>query len=236
MPYLREQAKKKSELYENILSGDVLEYQNKINTLRNRLNLSGSVDAKQPIRDEDGTLVSFESSIEGVALEDEFQEVRLEKKQSYFAGDVDNEFTFFEPSQFNPSQNETTNETTETSETDEETIQFQNTNRDYLIQFINEYFGQDYTPSISTDLLHEKIKQFFSENRSDKKGRNAEGWENFRENKKREVRGISKSRLGEMKKDLRQFRYDDVIENHLYRTLQGQRLWLRLNLPYVKDV
>ena len=39
-----------------------------------------------------------------------------------------------------------------------------------------------------------------------------------------------------MKKDLRQFRYDDVIENHLYRTLQGQRLWLRLNLPYVKDV
>ena len=62
----------------------------------------------------------------------------------------------FEPSQFNSSQNETTNETTETSETDEETIQFQNTNRDYLIQFINEYFGQDYTPSISTDLLHEK--------------------------------------------------------------------------------
>ena len=160
MPYLREQAKKKSELYENILSGDVLEYQNKINTLRNRLNLSGSVDAKQPIRDEDGTLVSFESSIEGVALEEEFQEVRLEKKQNYFAGDVDNEFTFFEPSQFNSSQNETT-ETTETSETDEEVIQFQNTNRDYLIQFINEYFGQDYTPSISTDLLHEKIKQFF---------------------------------------------------------------------------
>ena len=224
MPYLREQAKKKSELYENILSGDVLEYQNKINTLRNRLNLSGSVDAKQPIRDEDGTLVSFESSIEGVALEEEFQEVRLEKKQNYFAGDVDNEFTFFDPSQFNSSQNETT-ETTETSETDEEIIQFQNTNRDYLIQFINEYFGQDYTPSISTDLLHEKIKQFFSENRKDKKGRNAEGWEDFRQNK-----------LGEMKKDLRQFRYDDVIENHLYRTLQGQRLWLRLNLPYVKDV
>ena len=43
MPYLREQAKKKSELYENILSGDVfLEYQNRINTLRNRLNISGS--------------------------------------------------------------------------------------------------------------------------------------------------------------------------------------------------
>ena len=39
MPYLREQAKKKSELYENILSGDVLEYQNRINTLRNRLNI-----------------------------------------------------------------------------------------------------------------------------------------------------------------------------------------------------
>ena len=183
-------------MYENILSGDVLEYQNRINTLRNRLNISVQM-MQQPIRDEDGTLVSFESSIEGVILEDEFQEVRLEK-QSYFAGDVDNEFTF-EPSQFNSSQNETTNETTETSETDEETIQFQNTNRDYLIQFINEYFGQDYTPSISTDLLHEN-KQFFSENRSDKKGRTKVG--KTLEKIKREVRGISKSRLGEMKKDL----------------------------------
>ncbi len=39
-----------------------------------------------------------------------------------------------------------------------------------------------------------------------------------------------------MKKDLRQFRYDDVIENHLYRTRKGQEIWLKLGLPYVQDI
>ena len=29
--------------------------------------------------------------------------------------------------------------------------------------------------------------------------------------------------------------YDEVIENHLYRTPQGQRIWLRLGFPYIED-
>ena len=29
--------------------------------------------------------------------------------------------------------------------------------------------------------------------------------------------------------------YDELIENHLYRTPQGQRIWLRLGFPYIVD-
>jgi hypothetical protein len=68
-----------------------------------------------------------------------------------------------------------------------------------------------------------------------KKNRNADGWEEFRKNKKRKVRGISNSRYKEVKKDLRTFRYDEVVEDHLYRTLIGQEIWLKLGFPYIID-
>mgnify|MGYP000424244821 CR=1 FL=1 len=87
---------------------------------------------------------------------------------------------------------------------------------------------------ISTDLLHNKLLQFFDENR--KKGNNAQGWEEFRINKKRKAAGISGDRYGKVKKDLRDFQYDELIENHLYRTTQGQRIWLRLGFPYIVDL
>ena len=90
MPYLPSDAKKKSELYDNVLSGDVLEYQNEIEDLKKSLNISGSVvDAKQPLRDSSGVLQSFESRVDGVSLEEDFQQVRLENKQQYFVGELD---------------------------------------------------------------------------------------------------------------------------------------------------
>jgi len=67
------------------------------------------------------------------------------------------------------------------------------------------------------------------------KGKNADGWEDFRLNKKREVRGISGKRFKEVKKDLRNFRYDEIVEDHLYRTLIGQEIWLKLGFPYIVD-
>jgi hypothetical protein len=235
MPYLPSEAKKKSELYDNVLSGDVLEYQNEIEDLKKSLNISGSVvDAKQPLRDSSGVLQSFESRVDGVSLEEDFQQVRLENKQQFFVGELDNSFSFF----FDDNQQGeevTDSDTTTEEQISTEQVEFQATVRDYLIQFINEYFNEENTPDISTDALHEKIIKFFKENMKDKKGKNADGWEDFRLNKKREVRGISVKRLMEIFKDLKSFRYDEIVEDHLYRTLQGQRIWLRLGFPYIVD-
>ena len=96
MPYRIKDVRLKSEHYNNILNGDVEEYQNEIDDLKAKLNVSGSVvDSKQPLRDEQGRLVSFESSIDGISLEEDNQQVRLENKQQFFVGDIDNSFTHY---------------------------------------------------------------------------------------------------------------------------------------------
>ena len=52
-------------------------------------------DANTPLRDEDGILVSFESETPGISLEEDYEEVRLENKQFFFTGQIDNEFTYY---------------------------------------------------------------------------------------------------------------------------------------------
>jgi len=228
MPYLPSEAAKKSEKYDNIINGDIREYQSEINDLKGKQQVSASVDANSPLRDEDGVLVSFESATPGISLEEDFEEVRLENKQFFFTGQIDNEFTYY----FQPiATDDTTDTTTNTANTKE--IEFALTLRDYLIQFVNEYFAEEFTPEISTDKLHNRLLQFFDENRS--KGSNAQGWEEFRLNKSRKAAGISGKRFGKVKKDLRDFQYDELIENHLYRTPKGQEIWLRLGFPYIVD-
>ena len=253
MPYLPSDAKKKSELYDNVLSGDVLEYQNEIEDLKKSLNISGSVvDAKQPLRDSSGVLQSFESRVDGVSLEEDFQQVRLENKQQYFVGELDNSFSFFFDEE-QQGQETTDSDTTTEEQISTEQVEFQATVRDYLIQFVNEHFKEENTPDISTDRLHEKLTEFFKTEYDRyigkayggtlmglvtaqlNKGKNADGWEDFRLNKKREVRGISGKRFKEVKKDLRNFRYDEIVEDHLYRTLIGQEIWLKLGFPYIVD-
>ena len=161
MPYLPSDAKKKSELYDNVLSGDVLEYQNEIEDLKKSLNISGSVvDAKQPLRDSSGVLQSFESRVDGVSLEEDFQQVRLENKQQYFVGELDNSFSFFFDEE-QQGQETTDSDTTTEEQISTEEVEFQATIRDYLIQFVNEHFKEENTPDISTDRLHEKLTEFF---------------------------------------------------------------------------
>ncbi len=228
MPYLPSDAAKKSQLYNNIINGDTLEYQSEIDDLKNKQQVSASVDSNSPLRDEDGVLVSFESETPGISLEEDFEEIRLENKQFFFTGQIDNQFTYY----FQPLVNgDTTDTTTTTTNTKE--VEFALTLRDYLIQFVNEYFSEENGPDVSTDKLHNKLLQFFDENRS--KGNNAQGWEEFRLNESRKAAGISGKRFGKVKKDLRDFQYDELIENHLYRTPQGQRIWLRLGFPYIVD-
>ena len=234
MPYLPSDARKKSEEYNNILSGDVIEYQNTIEDLKKSLNISGSVvDAKAPLRNSEGILQSFEGSIDGLSLEEDFQQVRLENKQQFFTGQLDNSFSFFGAGQDSSTTDSATDTAINPITTD--IIEFQATIRDYLIQFINEHFKEENTPDMSTDALHEKILKFFTENKKDKKNVNADGWEAFRINTKRNVRGISGKRLIEIFKDLKNFRYDEIVEDHLYRTVIGQRIWLQLEFPYVID-
>ena len=253
MPYLRSEARKKSELYDNVLGGDVLEYQNEIEDLKKSLNISGSVvDSKQPLRDSSGVLQSFESSVDGLSLEQDFQEVRLENKQQFFVGELDNSFSFFFDGE-QQGEGTTDSDTTTEEQISTEQVEFQATVRDYLIQFVNEHFKEENTPDISTDRLHEKLTEFFKTEYDRyigkayggtlmglvtaqlNKGKNADGWEDFRLNKKREVRGISRDRFNEVKKDLRNFRYDQIVEDHLYRTLIGQEIWLKLGFPYITD-
>ena len=253
MPYLPSEARKKSELYDNVLGGDVLEYQNEIEDLKKSLNISGSVvDSKQPLRDSSGVLQSFESSVDGLSLEQDFQEVRLENKQQFFVGELDNSFSFFFDGE-QQGEGTTDSDTTTEEQISTEEVEFQATVRDYLIQFVNEHFKEENTPDISTDRLHEKLTEFFRTEYDRyigklanggltgfvvtqlNRGKNADGWEDFRLNKKREVRGISRDRFNEVKKDLRSFRYDEVVEDHLYRTLIGQEIWLKLGFPYITD-
>ena len=232
MPYLPSDAEKKSELYNKIINANRFELSSRIENLKNQQNISGSIDANTPLRDDDGFLVSFESEEAGIALEESFEDVRLQNTQRFYTKKVENDFTFFIPK----SQTDESIEVTETEEVSEEEVEFQMTNRDFLIQFVNEYFSEEFDPDMSTKLLHSRIIQFFNENRGfDIQGRNAEGWEKFRLNKDREVRGISRRRYKRMKKDLKNFTYDEVIENHIYRTYKGQEIWLKLGLPYVED-
>jgi len=187
-----------------------------------------------------------------LSLEEDFQEVRLENKQQFFVGELDNSFSFF----FDEGQQgegTTDSDTTTEEQISTEEVEFQATVRDYLIQFVNEHFKEENTPDISTDRLPEKLTEFFKTEYDRyigkayggtlmglvtaklNKGKNADGWEDFRLNKKREVRGISGKRFKEVKKDLRNFRYDEIVEDHLYRTLIGQEIWLKLGFPYIVD-
>ena len=94
MPYLPSDAAKKSEIYNNILNGSEIEYQKEIDFLKEQQQISSSVDANTPLRDDDGFLVSFESEQAGVALEEEFEEVRLENAQYFFEGEIDDDFKY----------------------------------------------------------------------------------------------------------------------------------------------
>jgi len=105
-------------------------------------------------------------------------------------------------------------------------------NRDLLIQFVNSYYKLNYTPEISDKDLHPKILGFFNANTI--KSADAPGWRKFRKNKKRVAAGISVKRFKEIGKDLKNKNYNDIIEDHIYRTAAGQELWMKLGFPYIE--
>lgn len=85
MPYLPSQARLKSDTYKNILDSDITEQQEKVLDLLAKQQISGSVDANNPTRDEDGFLVSIEDPTNpGQAAEGITESVRIENKQQFF--------------------------------------------------------------------------------------------------------------------------------------------------------
>ena len=243
MPYLPSEAAKKSEIYNNILNGSEIEYQKEIDFLKEQQQISGSLDANTPLRDDDGFLVSFESKEAGVALEEEFEEVRLENAQYFFEGELDDDFKYY----FQPEEDDEEDEDEQGDEVSDEEIEFQLTKRDNLIQVMNYYFGEENGPDISTKKLHSKINEFFKVE-GKKGGKNAEGWEEFRQDKikvekfrkkgkKKRIGGSGRPRANyrDLKRDLDGYHYDDVINKQLYHTNEGQRIWLQLGFPYQKD-
>ena len=243
MPYLPSDAAKKSEIYNNILNGSEIEYQKEIDFLKEQQQISSSVDANTPLRDDDGFLVSFESEQAGVALEEEFEEVRLENAQYFFEGEIDDDFKYY----FQPEQDDEEDEDDEGDEVSDEEVEFQLTKRDNLIQVMNYYFNEENGPDISTNKLHSKINEFFKVE-GKKGGKNAEGWEAFRQDKikvekfrkkgkKKRFGGSGRPRANyrDLKRDLKGFYYDDVINKQLYHTKRGQEIWLQLGFPYQKD-
>ena len=242
MPYLPSDAAKKSELYDNVINADRNEYQSFIEDITKKSEISGSVNTNVTPRDENGNLVSFESNVPGVALEEKFQEVRLPNTQYFFNGTLDSEFKYYGQPKDLEDDDSGDGDTGEEDSVDDEVVNRILTNRDYLVEVVSEIFGEDLDESTSTAKLNAKLQEFFLSERKRYKfvrknelNKNAEGWEEFRLNKKRNVRGISKKRFKEIKKDLKKLRYDEIIEDHLYRTLKGQEVWLKLGFPYVID-
>jgi len=242
MPYLPSDAAKKSELYDNMINADKNEYQSFIEDITKKSEISGSVNTNVTPRDENGNLVSFESNVPGVALEEKFQEVRLPNTQYFFNGTLDSEFKYYGQPKDLEDDDSGDGDTGEEDSVDDEVVERILTNRDYLVEVVSEIFGEDLDESTSTAKLNAKLQEFFLSERKRYKfvrknelNKNAEGWEEFRLNKKRNVRGISKKRFKEIKKDLKKMRYDEIIEDHLYRTLKGQEVWLKLGFPYVID-
>ena len=242
MPYLPSDAAKKSELYDNMINSDRNEYQSFIDDVTKKSEISGSVNTNVAPRDENGNLVSFESNVPGVALEEKFQEVRLPNTQYFFNGTLDSEFKYYGQPQDLDDDDSDDSDTDGGDSVEEEVVERILTNRDYLVEVVSEIYGEELDESTSTAKLNAKLQEFFLSERKryifvrkNELNKNAEGWEEFRLNKKRNVRGISKKRYKEIKKDLKKMRYDEIIEDHLYRTLRGQEIWLKLGFPYVID-
>ena len=85
MPFIFDKnAKKKSPYYKNIIDADKEKQLRKALDEKKRMEISGSiVDATNPIRDENGFLLSFESpEKQGQSIEEDYQLVRLQVRQN----------------------------------------------------------------------------------------------------------------------------------------------------------
>ena len=96
MPYIFNQtAKKKSPYYAKVIDADKAKQLKAAEEAKKRMEISGSiVDATNPIRDENGFLLSYESpDKQGQSIEEDYQLVRLQVRQN--SGTTDRVIKFF---------------------------------------------------------------------------------------------------------------------------------------------
>lgn len=81
MPYTSEQIRR-SDYYINVEDADKRKHLKLVQEESQRLNISGSIDATNPLRDEDGTLLSLENpDKKGESIEQPYQYVRIPVEQ-----------------------------------------------------------------------------------------------------------------------------------------------------------
>tara|TARA_R100000084_G_C4634119_1_gene140058 strand:- start:73 stop:939 length:867 start_codon:yes stop_codon:yes gene_type:complete len=178
MPYLPSQARLKSDAYQKILDADIIEQDEKLRDLIAKQQVSGSVDANNPTRDEDGFLVSIEDPRNpGQAAEGITESVRIENKQQFFndtyLGNIDQEFSHFTPPSIVdvPDDDDIVDAVEEIKET-VDTGQITDPYRPIIVKFIDEVLREK---SLKSSQIKSLAKVFY-------KGINTDGIESIDEN------------------------------------------------------
>ena len=171
MPYLPSSARNKSQYYQKLLDSDIIEQENIFRDLKLKQEVSGSIDAIEPLRDENGNLISIESPRElGKSINEKFDIVRLENRQQYFddknSSKVDNQFTFFTPPQeFAKPEEEAEKDIIKTEiKIEEKKVKSDLHLKKAMIRFINRALRVNYPLNMSTNLLNAKILLVIKQN------------------------------------------------------------------------
>ncbi len=171
MPYLPSSARNKSQYYQKLLDSDIIEQEDIFRDLKLKQEVSGSIDAIEPLRDENGNLISIESPRElGKSINEKFDIVRLENRQQYFddknSSKVDNQFTFFIPPQeLAKPEEEAEKDIIKTEIKIEEKKAKPDLHlKKAMIRFINRALRVNYPLNMSTNLLNAKILLVIKQN------------------------------------------------------------------------
>ena len=164
MPYLPSSARNKSQYYQKLLDSDIIEQEDIFRDLQLKQELSGSIDAIEPLRDENGDLISIESPKElGKSINEKFDIVRLENRQQFFddrnLSKIDNQFGFYTPpAELAKPEEEAEKDIIKTEIKIEEKKAKPDLHlKKAMIRFINRALRVNYPLNMSTNLLNAKI-------------------------------------------------------------------------------
>jgi len=176
MPYLPSSARKKSLYYQKLLDADIIEQEDIFRDLKLKQEVSGSRDAVEPLRDENGDLISIESPKElGKSINEKFDIVRLENRQQFFddrnLSKVDNQFGFYTPpAELAKPEEEAEKDIIKTEIKIEEKKAKPDLHlKKAMIRFINRALRVNYPLNMSTNLLNAKIILVIKRNINPKK-------------------------------------------------------------------
>ncbi len=171
MPYLPSSARKKSLYYQKLLDADIIEQEDIFKDLQLKQELSGSRDAVEPLRDENGDLISIESPRElGKSINEKFDIVRLENRQQFFddrnLSKIDNQFGFYTPpAELAKPEEEAEKDIIKTEIKIEEKKAKPDLHlKKAMIRFINRALRVNYPLNMSTNLLNAKILLVIKQN------------------------------------------------------------------------